>query len=121
MRVIIEYAKENPNDFVIDIYKERPQQFKEECERFKKANPYIDDKDITIETMASNSIVYIISDLLNLIELEKNFKKYQKKGYKAMSVKGTQLCAYPLSWSDEKIKADAKGKTLYMSLDDFNR
>jgi hypothetical protein len=121
MKVIIEYAKENPNDFVINIYKERPQQFKEECERFKKYHPYIKDEDITMVTMASNSIVYIVSDLLNLIDMEKQFKKYQKKGYKAMSVDGNQLCAYPSSWSDEKIKTSAKGKTLYMSLNDFDK
>lgn len=119
MKVIIAYAKDHPNDFVINLYKERPQQYKEECERFKKYHPYIDDKDITIETMASNSIVYIVSDLLNLLEEEKHFKKYQKKGYRAMSVNGNQLCAYPSSWTDEKIREKANGKTLYMSLDDF--
>ena len=41
MKVIIEFAKEYDNVFVINLYKERPQQFKEECERFKKHHPYI--------------------------------------------------------------------------------
>ena len=118
-KVIIAYAKEHPNDFIINLYKERLQQFKEECERFKKYHPYIPDEDITIETMASNSIVYIVEDFLNLLDMEKQFKKYQKKGYKAISIEGNNLCAYPSSWSDEKIKESAKGKTLYMSLDDF--
>ena len=119
MRVIIDYAKEHRNEFIINLYHERPQQFKEECERFKKYHPYIPDKDITIETMASNSIVYIVSDLLELIEAEKNFKKYLKKGYRAISLDRNNLSAYPASWSDERIKENAKGKTLYMSLDDF--
>lgn len=119
MKVIIAYAKEHPNNFIINLYKERPQQFEEECERFKKYHPYIPDEDITIETMASNSIVYIVEDFLNLLDMEKQFKKYQKKGYKAISIEGNNLCAYPASWSDEKIKESAKGKTLYMSLDDF--
>ena len=118
-KVIIAYAKEHTNDFIINLYKERPQQFKEECERFKKYHPYIPDEDITIETMASNSIVYIVEDFLNLLDMEKQFKKYQKKGYKAISIEGNNLCAYPSSWSDEKIKESTKGKTLYMSLDDF--
>ena len=119
MRVIIDYAKEHHNEFIINLYHERPQQFKEECERFKKYYPYIPDEDITIETMASNSIVYIVSDLLELIETEKHFKKYLKKGYRAISLDGNNLSAYPVSWSDERIKESAKGKTLYMSLDDF--
>ena len=119
MRVIIDYAKEHHNEFIINLYHERPQQFKEECERFKKYYPYIPDEDITIETMASNSIVYIVSDLLDLIETEKHFKKYLKKGYRAISLDGNNLSAYPSSWSDERIKESAKGKTLYMSLDDF--
>lgn len=119
MRVIIAYAKEHPNNCIINLYKERPQQFKEECERFKKYHPYIPDEDITIETMASNSIVYIVSDFLNLLDIEKAFKQYQKKGYRAVGVKGNNLSAYPASWSDEKIFKEANGEELYMSLDDF--
>ena len=121
MKVIIEYAKERPNKFIVKLYHERPEQFKEECERFKKYHPYIPDEDITIETMASNSIVYIVEDVLNLLDTEKLFKRYQKKGYRAVCVKGNNVTAYPTSWSDEKIKADAEGGKLYMSLDDFNK
>ena len=119
MKVIIAYAKEHPNDFIINLYKERPQQYKEECERFKKYHPYIPDEDITIETMASNSIVYIVEDFLKLLDIEKAFKKYQKKGYRAVSIIGNNICAYPASWSDEKILREAQDGTLYMSLDDF--
>ena len=121
MKTIIEFAKEYDNDFVINLYKERPQQFKEECERFKQRYPFIPDEDITIKTMASNSIVYIVEAVLELRDHEKYFKKYQKQGYKAISLDGNNLSAYPKSWSDEKIKAEAKGKTLYMSLEDFNK
>ena len=71
--------------------------------------------------MSANSIVYIVEDFLNLLRREKLFKKYQKKGYRAISVNGEQLSAYPASWSDEKIKIAAKGKELYMSLEDFNK
>lgn len=118
-KIIIDYAKDYPNDFIINIYKERPEQFKEKCETFKKYHPYIPDEDITITTMASSSIVYIVEDFLRLLNLEKQFKKYQKKGYKAISIDGDSLCAYPGSWSDEKIKSEAKDSKLYMSLDDF--
>lgn len=121
MKVIIEYAKVHPNKYIIDLYHSRPQQYKEECERFKKRHPYIADEDITIETMASNSIVYIVEGVLELMENEKYFKKYQKQGYRAISFDGDNMIAYPASWSDERIKASAKGKTLYMSLDDFNK
>lgn len=121
IKVIIEYAKEYSNPFMVDLYNERPEQFKEECERFKKHHPYIPDEDITIQTMASNSIVYIVESVLELIDHERYFKRYQKKGYRAMSLLNHELSAYPASWSDEQIKKDAEGKTLYMSLDDFNK
>ena len=104
----------------MDLYKERPKQFKEECENFKKDHPYISDEDITIETMSANSIVYIVSNFLQLYEKEKMFKKYLKKGYRAISAKGNNVKAYPESWSDEKIKENSKDEELYMSLDDFN-
>ena len=120
-KVIIEHAKTYPNQYIIDLYHERPEQYKEECERFKKRHPYIPDEDITIETMASNSIVYIVEDVLELMEHEKWFKKYQKQGYKAICLDGNNLSAYPMSWPDDKIKTLAEGKTLYMSLDDFNK
>lgn len=121
MKVIIDYAKEHPNDFVINLYKERPQQFKDECERFKKRHPYIPDEDITIETMASISIVYIVEDFLHLLDIEKKFKNYLKKGYRAASVNGYNLTAYPATWSDEQILKSANGATVYMSLDDFDK
>jgi hypothetical protein len=121
MKVIIEYAKGYSNPFMVNLYNERPQQYKEECESFKKRYPFIPDEDITIQTMASNSIVYIVEGVLELMEHEKCFKKYQKQGYRAIALNGKQLSAYPASWSDERIKASAEGKTLYMSLDDFNK
>jgi hypothetical protein len=120
-RLIIDYAKTYKNDFVINIYKERPQQYYEECAIFKKYHPYIPDEDITIQTMASNSIVYIVEDFLKLLDVEKQFKKYLKKGYKAVSVDGDKIFAYPASWSDEKIKTQTKGHELYMSIEDFNK
>ena len=121
MKIIIEYAKEHPNKYIIDLYHERPHQFIEECERFKQQYPYIPDEDITIETMASNSIVYIVEGVLELMEHEKLFKKCQKQGYKALSIDGDDLYTYPVHWLDEQIKERAKGHKLYMSLDDFNQ
>lgn len=119
MKLIIAYAKEHPDEFIMQLYKERPQQFKEECERFKQHYPYIPDNDITIETMSSNSIVYIVSDFLELLKMEKCYKRYVKQGYRAIGVKDNQLSAYPASWTTEKIKQSAKDQKLYMSLDDF--
>lgn len=121
MKVVIEYAKEHPNKFIVDLYHERPQQFKEECESFKKYHPYITDEDITIETMSANSIVYIVEDVLTLLDIEKQFKKCLKQGYRAIGSNGKTMTMYPASWSDERIKAEAEGRELYMSLDDFNK
>lgn len=119
MKVVIAYAKEHHDKFIANLYKQRPQQFQEEIERFKKFNPFIPDEDITIETMSANSEVFIVDALLNLIDLEKSFKKYQKEGYRAMSVKGYEITAYPQSWTDEQIKKMAAGAELFFSLQDF--
>lgn len=123
MKVVIDFAKGYDNEFVINLYHERPQQFKEKCEFFKQRYPFIPDEDITIQTMASDSIVYIVEELLYLIDLEKTFKSYLKKGYKAIGVTKQNMSAYPASWSDEKIRKFAKenGEELYMSLEDFNK
>lgn len=120
MKLIVSYAKKNPNKFIVNLYHERPKQFEEECKRFKKYHPYISDEDITIETMSANSIVFIVEDFLNLYNFEKEFKKFQKKGYKAISVKEGYVTAYPAEWSDEKIKEESEGQKLYLSLEDFN-
>lgn len=123
MKVVIAYAKQHPDNIIMDLYKQRPQQYQQEVERFKKYYPYIPEDDITIETMSANSEVFIVSAFLKLNNLEKSFKKYQKKGYRAIGVKENQITAYPQSWSDEKIKnmAEEDGKELYFSLQDFVR
>lgn len=119
VRFIIAYAKECENDFMIGLYRECPERFREECERFKKYHPYIPDEDITIKTMASNSIEYVVSDFLKLLDNEKEFKKYIKQGYKAISIDGNMVSAYPPQWSNEKIEKAAKGAKVYYSLTDF--
>lgn len=122
IKLIIEYAKIRKNDFRVELYMEKPEQFKAECVRFKKDNPFIPYEDITIETMASNSEVYIISDFLSLLNKEKLFKKYSKKGYRAIGVKNSSVTAFPLIWSDEKINEFAIKNEIdevYKTLDDF--
>lgn len=120
MKTIIAYAKKVPNKFVINLYQKRPEQYKKECEWFRKTHPYIPEEDITKETMASNSIVYIVSGFLKLYDAERQFKKFSKKGYIAISVEGNQIFAYPPNYSKEQIMAEADGRNVYFSLDDFN-
>ena len=127
MKVIIAYAKEHPNPLIEDMYAKFPDRFKDECKRFKKYYPYIPEKDITIRTMASNSIAYIVSDFLELYEAEKTFKRKQKQGYGALSVEKddktgqSYLTSYPASWTEERIRAEAGDDDLYLSLEDFER
>ena len=54
---------------------------------------------------------------------EKTFKKRANLGYRAIAFDRDAgvVHSYPYIWSDEKIKEEAKGKELYMSLDDFNK
>ena len=119
-RVIVAYAKENPNEYIVNWYKNNPEQYQEALERFRRNHPYIPEEDITMETVSANSIEYIVNDYLNLLNTEKAFKKWIKKGYRAIAVKENNLTAYPSNWNDEKIKKESeKDGELYMSLDDF--
>lgn len=119
MKLIVSYAKDHPNSYIVDMYLADPKRYEEDRERFKKDYPYIPDDDITVESMSSNSIVYIVEDFLKLKESERLYKQYVKKGYRAISLKGHQVTAYPNNWSDEKIKEEAKDQKIFSSLDDF--
>lgn len=119
MKLIVSYAKDHPNSYIVDMYLADPKRYEEDCERFKKDYPYIPDDDITVESMSSNSIVYIVEDFLKLKESERLYKQYVKKGYRAISLKGHQVTAYPNNWSDEKIKEESKDQKIFSSLDDF--
>lgn len=125
MKVIIEFAKERTNNIMVDFYNNNPEQFKEVCERFRKHYPYIPEEDITVQTMASNSIDYIVNDFLVLHENEKVFKRHEKKGYRAVVVKGEETIAFPNNWSDEEINKwldeylKDTAYEIYFSLDDF--
>ncbi len=127
---IIDYAQVNPNDFIVNLYKQRPKQYEEECKRFKEYNPFIPDEKININTMSANSIVYAVEDFLKLNEVEKVYKGGLKKGYSAVSSYGSQnpsfkrnVVSYPASWSEDKISEEAKKfghDKVYYSLEDFN-
>ena len=118
MRRIIEFAKTYDNEFIIQLYKDRPEQYQETCERFRKQYPYIPEKDITIQTMASNSIVYIVDEFLKYYEYEKLFKKGLKQGYRAIGVKGDSIYSIPQHYTDEQINALGY-EQVFTSLDDF--
>lgn len=118
-KLIVSYAKDHPDSYIVDMYLADPKRYKEDCEKFKRNFPYIPDEDITIESMSSNSAVYIVEDFLKLKEAERLYKLYVKKGFQVISLKGHQVTAYPSNWSDEKIKEEAKGQKIFSSLDDF--
>lgn len=120
MKVVIAHAKENHNEYIENMYRDKPDRYTEEVQRFKKCNPFIPDEDITIQTMSMNDEVYIISAWERLADDEKQYKKFAKDGYDVMGVKGDRLHGYKSSLVPmEKIK-DVGFDKLYTSLDDFN-
>lgn len=118
MKRIIEFAKTYQNDFITQLYTERPDQYKETCERFRKKYPYIPEEDITIQTMASSSIVYIVEKFLEYNEYEKVFRNGKKKGYRAIGIKGDMIYSIPEHYSDERVKA-LHYDQVFTSLNDF--
>lgn len=126
VKLVLDYAKTHPNEYIVKMYKENQDRYEDKCRELKKHYPDISDKNITIESMAGNSIEYIITDFLLLLGLEKTFKKYHKKGFKAISVHMSSnnwsydIEAYPDNWTDKRIEEKANGRKIYWSLDDFN-
>ena len=125
-KLIIAYAKDHPCEYVVNPYKERPQQFKEKCERFKKLHPYIPDEDITKETMSANDICFIVEDFLKLYRAEKIYKRNLKKGYKALVVYADgSTISYPSSWTEEKIRESFREENqegeFFFELSDFEK
>lgn len=135
-RFIVDYAKSHENLFIEKLLNERPEQYKQERDNFIKYHPYIPEEEVNIKVVASDSIVYPVSEFEKLADMEKYFKKMEKKGYQAVSTDGHRMSAYPASWTKEQIynrireddeynaaqiKSGNLDKTqVYFSLDDFN-
>ena len=135
-RFIVDFAKSHENPFCERLLNERPEQYRKERDNFIKYHPYIPEEEVDIKVLASGSIVYPISEFEKLADMEKYFKKMEKKGYQAVSTNGPNMSAYPASWTKEQIlnrirendehnAAQIKGGDLektqvYFSLDDFN-
>ena len=122
MNVVIAYAKEHPDEYIVNLYRqpERKEQFEKECEWFRNRYPHIPEEDITVETMSANSIVFIKQDLLNILVWEKIFKKSVKAGYQALGLRdwhGISYFKYPASMSDEALAADAEKENLILLTD----
>lgn len=128
-KAVVEFAKENPCDMIIAWFKDNPVRFEEERRKFLEINPYIPEDDITMEVLSACKENYIVTKFLELQQYEKAFKKWQKKGFRAICVqiKGhtgdATITAFPNNWSDERIAEemsvidDAK---LFKTLEDFN-
>ena len=127
MKAVVEFAKENPDKFIVACFKKNPGRFEKEKEEFLKRNPFIPKKEITMEVLSTCKVDYIVTRFLELQQYEKTFKSYQKKGYRAMVVQEEEfkasITAFPNNWSDEHIAEavkDMDNAKLFMSLDDFN-
>lgn len=126
-KLIIAYAKDHPCEYVVNLYKARPHQFKNDCERFKEYHPYIPDEDITKETMSANDICFIVEDFLKLYRAEKVYKRNLKKGYKALVICADGgMISYPSNWTEEKVRGSFKEENqeegeFFFELSDFEK
>ena len=132
---IVDFAKSHENPFIEKLFKERPKQWEDEVKNFKKNFPFVKDEDITYRVVASDSIVYAVSEFEKLLSAEKTFKSAQKRGYGSIATDGYHITQYPQSWSKERVLADVEQKNAqnatriaggnadqyvaYFSLDDF--
>ena len=129
VKTVVEFAKTHTNNFIVACFKNNPARFEEERKEFLRRNPFISEEDVTMEVFSACKEDYIVAKFLELQQYEKAFKKWQKKGFRAICVqiKGhtgdATITAFPNSWSDERIAEemsvidDAK---LFKTLEDFN-
>ena len=122
--LIVEYAEKRPNKYIVDMYKKEPDRYKEAMERTKKMFPYIPEEKLTMNVISSLDFDYIMEELYDLIENEKEFKKALKKGYGylAYSEHRNSSIMYPADWTEDQVRTDMKKEglvILYKSLNDF--
>ena len=122
--LIVEYAEKRPNKYIVDMYEKEPDKYKVAMERTKKIFPYIPEEKLTMNVISSLEFDYIMEELYNLIEDEKEFKKVLKKGYGylAYSEHKNSSIMYPANWTEDQVRADMKEEglvILYKSLNDF--
>ena len=138
---LLQYAEAHPNDYIVNLYQQRPEQRKEEYERFVQCHPHIKPEYVTDNVLSNFDMDCLVYDFTELNDNEKEYKKALKKGYGAIAVLKDQrnlnvTYSIPQGWTDEKIKAellkvhgvakDAKGNDLnetfpiYRELSDFD-
>lgn len=119
MRVVFEYAKENPNIPLVAMYQHSPDLYEKEVKRIKEYFPYLEGE-ITMEAVSAFDIEVLVCELFKLTNYETIYMEdLLPDGYRAMSVSKNGLVGYPEDWTDERIREAAKGEKLFMCLQDF--
>lgn len=84
VHIVMAYGKDHPDQFIMNLHKERPEQYQSEVERLKDIYPFLSDEEITEESVSACDYDFIINDLADLINLEKSFRKGLKQGYSCL-------------------------------------
>ncbi len=120
MQILYQFAKQNPDERMMALYQQNPKMYEEELERIHQYYPYLRDE-LTVEVVSAFSLEYLVYELIGLTNLEMFYMEdFLTDGYRAISVSDDgHLTGYPEEWTDEQIRAAAKGDRLFLSLQDF--
>lgn len=119
MHAVFAFGNTHPNEFILNLHKERPEQYKMEKETVRRSFPYITDEEITDNALSNNDPACLIEEIYYLMQMEKYFKKGIKKGYSHM-IETDKDCVYyciPERLAETQ-KVEGYVRT-YASLDDF--
>lgn len=120
MRILYQFAKQNPDERMMALYQYDSTVYEKDLERIHQNYPYLHEE-LTMEVVSAFSLEYLVYELIGLTNLEMFYMEdFLTDGYRAISVSDDgHLTGYPEEWTDEQIRAAAKGDRLFLSLQDF--
>lgn len=118
-RFLIDYAEKHPVDYIVENIYNNEQRFEEDKKSFLSYHPHIKPEKVTKNSLSGFGADIIAYEFLKLYDLEQEYKKAVKKGYRGISYDGAIIVSYPADWSDERIINDANGSDIYLSPVDF--
>lgn len=120
MHIVFAYANENPSQYILNLYEKEPERIEKEKEGIRKYMPYITEEEMTLNALSAADYDILISEVDELTDYEKRYKKMLKKGYPYMGVLPNKSAIHFTEEIKEETMAKNTFDMVFTSLDDFN-
>lgn len=86
MHIVFACGRENPNGFMLNIYRQDEDMYEKDIIRIKNRFPYITDDEITPESVSACELDCLVEFYMQMRSYESSLKKAKKKGYKFIGI-----------------------------------